>query len=216
MAIRIAWPDTAETRKRKAFTESLIPECPLPSSGATIPECRRLAKSIADDEIEIRFIEDVLVKGIMIFSAREPFSTKRKRIEAFLPLVVSWLVTDTVSSSLRLAKGEEDEAFAYFLSLIDRTGPMTRRLGIVTLMRRPFLTSERMMIVLDRLAAVETDHHLLMMGAAWYVATAYTLDAELTRPYFMNLAEPIKRLAKQKCRDSRRIDKAGRKALDSI
>ena len=65
----------------------------------------------------------------MIFSRREPFCRKRERIETLLPQLVSWMVTDTVSSSLWYAKREEDEVYGYFLSLVSRTHPMTRRLG---------------------------------------------------------------------------------------
>ena len=139
---------------------------------------------------------------------------KKERIEAFLPLLVSWMVTDVVTSSLHLDRCDEEEAYTYFLSLMDRSDEMVRRLGIVALMRRAFMTRERMEEVLDRLTAVRTEHHLLAMGAAWYLATAYIKDQELALPYFKRVDSLIAKMARQKCRDSRRLDKEAKARLD--
>lgn len=214
MAIRLDWSAYPDRERRKAFTEGLIPECPLPSAGVSVPECRKVARSLDGCDIEIVYIEDVLVKGIWIFSAKEPFRVKKERIEAFLPLLVSWMVTDVVTSSLHLDKCDEEEAYTYFLSLMDRSDEMVRRLGIVALMRRAFMTRERMEEVLDRLTAVRTEHHLLAMGAAWYLATAYIKDPELALPYFKRVDSLIAKMARQKCRDSRRLDKEAKARLD--
>lgn len=214
MAIRIDWSAYPDRERRKAFTEGLIPECPLPSAGVSVPECRKIAKTLEGCDIEIVYIEDVLVKGIWIFSAKEPFSIKKERIEAFLPLLLSWMVTDVVTSSLHLDRRDEEEAYSYFLSLIGRSDEMVRRLGIVALMRRTFMTRERMEEVLGRLTAVRTDHHLLAMGAAWYLATAYIKDEELALPYFKRVDGNIAKMARQKCRDSRRLDAEAKARLD--
>ncbi len=215
MAITIDYSSYPDRERRAAFTNKLIPESPYKSAGITIPECRKLAKTLPSDDIQINYIEDIVIKGIMIFSAKKPFREKTDDIESFLPHLVSWMVTDVVSSSLKYRKEEDEEVFSYFFSLIDRKEPMTRRFGIVTLLSlfKDRVHTEK---VLQKLVTINGDHYLLSMAAAWYVATAYTYDAELTTPYFKRLDATIKKMAKQKCRDSRRISAEAKEALKLI
>lgn len=214
MAIRIIYPDDGDRERRSAFTNRLIPESPYRSAGVPIPECRKIAKGLGSDDIELVYIEDVIIKGIVIFSSHEPFEKKKERIESFLPLLVSWMVTDIVSSSLWYCRDEKSEAEAYFTSLLDRQDEMTRRLGIVALMNSDFMRQDSVCGMLERLAGMHTDHYLLSMAIAWYYATAYTRFSDLAYPYFGHLDLPIRKMARQKCRDSRRIGAADKARLD--
>ena len=76
MAIRIIYPDDGDRERRSAFTNRLIPESPYRSAGVPIPECRKIAKGLGSDDIELVYIEDVIIKGIVIFSSHEPFEKK--------------------------------------------------------------------------------------------------------------------------------------------
>ena len=216
MATRIDYSPYTGREKRKAFTESLTPESPLPSRGLTMAECRTIAKSLDDDDIEIGCIEDVIIRAIMIFSRREPFCRKRERIETLLPQLVSWMITDTVSSSLWYAKREEDEVYGYFLSLVSRTHPMTRRLGIVALMDRDFLCPRHLDELLDTIADVRSEDYLLQMAVAWFFATAYTYHPDESLPFFARLDDVIRKRAVRKCRESRRITPHRLEALESF
>ena len=129
MAIKIDYSSYPDMERRSAFTSSLIPESPYPSAGVPVPECRKIAKSLKSPDIEIRYIEDILIKGIVIFSKKESFSDKIPQIEAFLPHLVSWMVTDIAGPSLYCRKEDREEAYSYFLSLIDRDEEMTKRLA---------------------------------------------------------------------------------------
>ena len=216
MATRIDYSPYTGREKRKAFTESLTPECPLPSRGLTMAECRAIARGLEDDDIEIGCIEDAIIRAMMVFSRREPFSQKKERIETLLPQLVSWMVTDTVSSSLWYAKREKDEVYGYFLSLVSRTRPMTRRLGIVALMDRDFLCLEHLDELLGTIADVRSDEYLLQMAVAWFFATAYTYLPDESLPFFARLDDAIRRRALRKCRESRRITPQRLEALESF
>ena len=113
MAIKINYSSYPDRERRSAFTSSLIPESPYPSAGVTVPDCRKIAKSLKNPDIEIRYIEDILIKGIVIFSKKESFSDKIPQIEAFLPNLVSWMVTDIAGPSLYCRKEDRDEAYSY-------------------------------------------------------------------------------------------------------
>ena len=171
MATRIDYSPYTGREKRKAFTESLTPESPLPSRGLTMAECRTIAKSLDDDDIEIGCIED---------------------------------------------EREEDEVYGYFLSLVSRTHPMTRRLGIVALMDRDFLCPGHLDELLDTIADVRSEDYLLQMAVAWFFATAYTYHPDESLPFFARLDDVIRRRALRKCRESRRIMPQRLEALESF
>lgn len=216
MAIKIEYPLLPDRDRKKAFMDSLIPESPLKSLGIPMPVCRDIAKNLSSDDIEIRYIEDALVKAIVIFSRKEAFCEKKKKIETLLPYLVSWMLTDVVSSSLFYRKEEKPEVFDYFFSLMDRKEDMTKRLGIVALMDLDFLTPENLPAVLEKICTLDCKSYLLSMAAAWYVATAYTYFADLTVPCFSRLDPQTKRRAMQKCRDSRRISRENKERLKSL
>lgn len=214
MAIKIDWTVFPGRDKRKAFTDRLIPDSPLKSSGVSIPQARKIASALSlDDEIEFEYIEDVIVRGIIIFSARISFEEKKELIEAFLPFLCSWMVTDIVSSSLWYRKNEGEAVFSYFFSLIDRKEEMTRRLGIVALMDRSFMDEEHISMMLDKISEIHTDHYLLNMGAAWYFASAYTRLPDLAYAWYPRLDDTVRKMARQKCRDSRRISQQDKQRL---
>ena len=148
--------------------DSLIPESPLKSLGIPMPVCRDIAKNLSSDDIEIRYIEDALVKAIVIFSRKEAFCEKKKKIETLLPYLVSWMLTDVVSSSLLYRKEEKQEVFDYFFSLMDRKEDMTKRLGIVALMDLDFLTPENLPAVLEKICWKKSAHWIASLTfSAW-------------------------------------------------
>ena len=216
MSIRIDYSSFPDRERKSAFTNKLIPESPLKSAGVSVPHLREIARTISSDDIEIVYIEDVVIKGICIFSRKESFDEKKEKIESFLPLLCSWMVTDIVSSSLYYRKSDEEKVYSYFLSLIDREEEMTRRLGIIALMKRQFMEGEKGDEILSKLVRIHTDHYLLQMAIAWYFATSYTYFPEKTLPYFRKLDIPIQKKARSKCRDSRRISKERKEKLDEL
>ncbi len=215
MAIRIDWPTGDERGKRAAFNEGLSPGCTLPSCGATMSEVRKKAKEVQTDDIEIHFIEDAVVKGLVVFSKKEPFETKARSIEGLRPCLVSWIVTDALPSSLYFKKAEKEDAYRFFLSLLEHEDEMVRRLGAITLMSR-FLEEERLGELLPSITAVEAESHLLKMAIAWFMATSYTKFPDETAPFFKALSPEVCRMAKQKCRDSRRISQEAKERLRSL
>ncbi|MGN0905657.1 MAG: hypothetical protein ACI4NM_00790 [Bullifex sp.] len=204
MAIRIDWSAYPDRERRSAFTKKLTPETCLESAGVTIPDVKALAKTLDDDAIEIHTIEDVILKGMIIAGRRESFGEKVKGLERYYPLITSWMMTDTVVPMLYIAKCDREEAYRYFLNLTQSPSPMTARFAFVALMSK-FLTADTVPEIMAEAVSVRSGHHLLMMGVAWLTATAYTKHPEETLPYFSMLDEDIRKLAKQKCRDSKRI-----------
>ena len=83
MAIKIDWSIYPDRERKAKFTQKLTPESPYKSAGVSVIEVKKLAKTINDDDIELNYLEDVLLKGVIIASRKESFSEKRKKLEAF-------------------------------------------------------------------------------------------------------------------------------------
>ncbi len=215
MAIKIDWGVYPDRERRSAFTKRLTPETELKSAGVTIPDVKALAKTISDDDIEIVYIEDVILKGLIIVSRKEPFSEKVKGLERYYPLITSWMMTDTVAPMLYIKKCDRDEAYGYFMSMSESSDPMTARFAFVALMSK-FLSADTVSEIMSAAVKVKSGHHLLRMAVAWLTATCYTKYPEETVPYFRDLDEDVKKLAKQKCRDSRRVSETWKAMLSRI
>ena len=202
-------------KKRADFTNRLIPESNIKSAGVSMKEVRSTAKELDTLDIEINYIEDILVKGIKIASSKIEFKDKIKLLNDFKPLVVSWIVTDGISCSFKLKKDEKAEAFNYFISLVDDKDPMIKRLGIIALMVN-LLTEDNTPIILDKIADIKTDVHLLNMAIAWCFATSYCKYSEITIKYVNRLNPISKKMFLQKCRDSKKIEKSEIKVLTNV
>ena len=202
--------------KSKAdFTNKLIPESNIKSCGIPIKEVRLKAKELTTHDIEINYIEDILVLGINIAQSKLPFEDKIKQLNDFKPLVISWLVTDCIACSFKINKAEKDLAFKYFLSLLYDNDPMIKRFAIIILMDN-FLTEDYLCTILNNIANIQSDIHLLNMGLAWFFTTSFIKYPEITTKYVKYLNPIAYKMFLQKCRDSKRIKKDEIKVLTNV
>ena len=190
--------------KKAAFTNSLTPTSKYPSSGASMPELRKLAKTVSKESIEIVYQEDIALLSIIIASEDNSFEYRKMEFDRMTNYLDSWLITDTFASSLKFPKKEENLYYKYFLSLCDRKDAMTRRLGLVTLKSR-FLTKEHLEDILTKVTEVNTDHYLLNMGTAWLLCEAMIKFPEESLPYYRRSSDTVRKLARKKCLESLRI-----------
>lgn len=215
MAIKVDWSVYPDREKRAEFNNRLTPESPYRSVGVSVPEIRKLAKTMSSYDIEVNYIEDILLMGIIISSSRKPFQEKIKDFSFYEKYIVSWMATDITSSSLYLKKNEYEEAFSYFRSLLGRKEPMVQRFGVVNLLSS-FFTEEYWKRSMDEIIKIESDHYLLNMAIAWALSVAYVKHPKEAAHYFALLSPEVKKMAKQKCRDSRRLTPEARALLTDL
>ena len=120
--------------RTRLFNELISNDPIYPFAGMRIPMLRKLAKDLDPDSIEIRFHEDVTLRGLAIASMKAPLAVKLEKLDELLPLITAWDHTDVIASSLKPGKGEKDEALTYFLQLLKDERIFPRRLAIVYLM----------------------------------------------------------------------------------
>ena len=212
MAIKVDWSNYSDRERKAKFTNSLIPESPYKSAGVSVIEVKKLAKTFDSDDIEINYIEDVLLKGFIIAFKKESFSEKRVNLERFYPLLVSWMVTDSVGAALSIPKKDKKIAYDYFINLTASPIPMTARFAFVVLMDH-FLTADTVDEIMTKAVSVNSDNYLLKMGIAWLTSCCYIHYPEQTCKYFSMLDKELSKMAKQKCRDSKRVSLENKERL---
>ena len=212
MAIKIDWSLYPDRERKALFTQKLTPESPYKSAGVSVIEVKKIAKTLNDDDIELNYLEDILLKGVIIASRKESFKEKRKKLEAFYPLFISWMATDSVAPSLYISKKDKKEAYEYFINLTLDKDPMTSRFAFVVLMGH-FLSDDTVDEIMEKAVLIKTDHYLLKMGIAWLTSSCYIHYPDKTSKYFSLLDKEISKMAKQKCRDSKRVIKENKEKL---
>lgn len=215
MAIKIDWNVYPDRERKAKFTQSLTPESPFKSAGVSVLEVKKIAKTLNDDDIELNYLEDVLLKGIIIASRKESFSEKKQKLEGFYPLFISWMATDSVAPCLYIPKKDKKDAYEYFINLTQDKEPMTSRFAFVVLMDH-FLSADTVDKIMEKAIGIKTDHYLLKMGIAWLTSCCYIHHPDETSKYFSLLDKEISRMAKQKCRDSKRVSLENKEKLKSL
>ena len=188
----------------KAFSQKLIPNLDLPIYGMQVPLLRKIAKELDDADFEIKYHEDVLLRGFIIAKRKTELDEKLKLIETHLPLLSTWDETDTFASSLKFRKKEIDKAYEYFYSLLSDERTFVRRIAVVWIMGNRKKVSAPLKEQLDGISKVRNDDYYIAMAVAWALSSYYITDRELTKPYIDKADDVIRKMTMQKIRDSRR------------
>ena len=189
--------------RTRIFNERISNDSTYPFAGMRIPMLRKLAKDLDPDTIEIRFHEDVTLRGLAIASMKVPLAVKLEKLDKLLPLITAWDHTDVIASSLKPGKGEKDEALAYFLTLLKDERVFPRRLAIVYLMSHRKDDEDQDML-LSAITNSDSSEYYISMAVAWALSFFYIDDNERALPYFDKVTEQTRKRAWQKVRDSRR------------
>lgn len=189
--------------RTRIFNEKISNDRIYPHAGVRIPVLRKLAKGLDPDDIDIKYHEDVILKGLAIANMKAPFSEKLGKLDELLPLLSAWDHTDVIASSLKPRKDEKDAALAYFSRLLEDERTFPRRLGIVYLMshRKDYDDKESL---LEAITEADSSEYYISMAVAWALSFFYIDDKESASPYFDKVSEQTRRRAWQKVRDSRR------------
>ena len=188
----------------KAFSQKLIPNLDYPVYGIQVPLIREMAEEIEDLDFEIRYHEDVLLRGFIIAKRKTPVEEKLALITTHLPLLSTWDETDTFASSLKFRKKEIDKAYEYFYSLLSDERIFVRRIAVVWIMGNRKKVSASLKEQLDGISKVRNDDYYIAMAVAWALSSYYITDRELTKPYIDKADDVIRKMTMQKIRDSRR------------
>ena len=102
--------------KYRKFALSLSPSDKLPRIGIRIPILRKLSKEVDWREIEINYMEDVILKGLAIGFSKESAENKTEALSSLLPYLSSWDQCDIIQSAFKV----NELLLLHFTSLLER------------------------------------------------------------------------------------------------
>lgn len=187
------------------FQKKLSPSSKLPYYGISMPNLRALAKTTKFDEIEIKYHEDVILKGLSLALEKGPFKEKICFLDSLLCHLSSWDHTDTIASAFKSNALEKDDMFSYFSSLLMREETFIRRLGIVWLManRHSIDYDAALKLIVD---ADKEDDYYVMMAVSWALSF-YFFDGKDISKELDIVSETTRKKAIQKIKESQRQTK---------
>ena len=207
----------------QTFQAKLVPNIPPETIlGVRTPELRRIAKEVDEspgreaflNDLPHRYYEENLIHFFVIAGIRD-FDECVRAVEAFLPYVDCWPVSDQASPKA-FAKNHP-KLLPYVRKWIASDHVYTARFGMRMLMNE-FLGADFREEYLDLVADKKGDDYYLKMMAAWFFATALAKRYEETVPYFEDrrLDEWVRKKAIQKAVESFRVTDAHKEYLKSL
>ncbi len=170
------------------FIASLTPGVD-PSSilGIRIPLLRKLAKEMARngemypflDELPHQYFEENILHAVLLSHIKDADECKR-RVEAFLPYIDNWSVSDTVKLPA-LAK-KTDRFLAKVYTWVSSNEVYTCRVGVKMLMDY-FLDENFKPEILVPPSKIRSSEYYVNMMIAWFYATALAKRWDETIPY---------------------------------
>ena len=207
----------------RQFTAKLVPNIPAETIiGLKTPEMRAIAKNIfmdTDRDIFLNalpheYYEENLIHFFVISMIKD-FEECIQRVEAFLPYVDCWAVSDQATP--KAFRKNHEKLLPYIRKWIYSDHVYTARFGIRMLMNE-FLGEDFREEYLELVATKKGDDYYLKMMVAWYFATALAKRYDETLPYIEKhvLDEWTHRKAIQKAVESYRVTDEHKEYLKSL
>lgn len=207
----------------RAFQTKLVPNIPPESIlGVRTPQLRAIAKEVFQSgereaflrDLPHRYYEENLIH-FFVLSMIKDFESCVREVEAFLPYVDCWPVSDQATPKAFCRNHEK--LLPYVKKWIASEQVYTARFGIRMLMNE-YLGEDFREEYLELVAAKRGEGYYLKMMAAWYFATALAKRYEETLPYLEEhrLEDWVHKKAIQKALESYRVTDEHKEYLKSL
>ena len=207
----------------REFQSKLVPNIPPETIvGVRTPEMRRIAKEVFEsadrdaflNDLPHRYYEENLIHFFVLSMIRD-FDECVRRVEAFLPYVDCWPVSDQATP--KAFRKNHEKLLPYIRKWIASEHVYTARFGIRMLMNE-FLDEDFREEYLSLVAAKQGEDYYLKMMVAWYFATALAKRYDETVPYLeaRRLDEWTHKKAIRKAIESFRVTDAHKEYLKSL
>ncbi|HHU21043.1 MAG TPA: DNA alkylation repair protein [Acholeplasma sp.] len=193
----------------KDFTSKLLNDDSVEVIGVRTKDLREIAKgldlSILGKPSNVQEIR--ILKAFVLGKTKIPFKRKLEYVDLIISQgeVTNWANTDTLASSLKDFKTNQEEGLLYIKKLLKSYEPFTIRLGLVFLLNyyvNDCYYKEALKLVIN----TNVDHYYVKMAKAWALCEFYIYNKD-TKYYFKELDQETLKMLKQKIRDSFRIAK---------
>ena len=218
------WQALLESRDAayQKFNEGLLPGKAGQTLGVRMPRLQQLAGEICRGDWR-QFLEEtetdtqyelVMLAGLVTGRCRCSWAEKYDRIAAFVPRIDCWGINDSFCAANREAGRRLADLEPLFRQCIASGQTYPIRFVLVMLLDYG-LTEVWTPEILELCRRLDHPDYYVQMAAAWLTAEAFARHRALTLPYLAPgvLPETVRRMALQKCRDSRRVSPADKVLL---
>ena len=166
------------------------------------------------------FCEGRVAAAFLIGQLKIDFGKRLDAITAFLPLVDSWCVCDSLCQSIKPKPFEKADLWNYVGVCLASEKPYDQRVGVV-LMLKNFVDSHYIDEVLERvenLAKREIKEHTVSMGTAWLLCEAFIKQPDAAMRYLERnaLDDATFNRALQKICESFRVDEPTKREIRAM
>lgn len=210
--------------KYKEFHSSLLPGTKN-ILGVRIPQLRKLAKRIAQEEdwrmfvetTEITCYEETMLQGMIIGIAKMELEEQIKHVRMFVPRIDNWAVCDIFCSELKTAVRKNKETVWQFIQpYLQANEEFQIRFGIVMLFH--YIDEDHIDSLLDYTDHFRHDKYYARMGMAWMLSVCFVKFPEKTLEYLKvsRLDSWTYNKSLQKITESLRVDKETKALVRSL
>lgn len=197
--------------KYKDFVAKLTPTIEKRSIlGVRMALLRSLARDVRKNsnldifnETSFTYREEKLLYALCIFKMNSKFEDEMRTLDAFLPYIDSWEVTDLLAGEFCFDKAHKEAAFDKAASYINSSEQYTVRLGLVIMLKHfnDAIYIERLLHLIKK---ISVDAYYVNMAAAWLLCELYFTKKDAIEYYLASECanEDIKKKTLQKIRES--------------
>ena len=143
----------------------------------------------------------MLLRGFWIGRQKLPFNEKLKLIDDHIQYLETWDEVDCFASEIKPKPTEKDAAYSYFMNLIRSSNTMTRRLGIIFMMKQRKAYPDKTEEIIEAITDADNDEYYVSMAVAWALTTFYMNDNSIDE-WFNRISQETLKRTQQKIRDS--------------
>ena len=213
-----------QDKEYQVFSAKLIPNIGIDKIiGVRIPEIRKLAKEIKNEEyiedflneLPHKYQEEYLLHGIILSIKYKDIDVLLNKLNIFLEYADNWAVTDIISP--KLFNKYPDKAYEYILKWINSKKEYKIRFGVVSLLQF-YLDDNYDKKILNVVKKIKYDSYYVKMAIAWFYSFALIKQYDDTVKLFESkqLDKWIHNKSIQKAIESYRISDTQKEYLKSL
>lgn len=195
----------------KEFNDRIIKTNTLKTIGIRTPILKQIAYDLSlnnyDDFLNTEHIyyEEILIHGFILGYLKRPFKDILEYLDAFIPLMDNWAVTDMVGANLKSFKKNQEEGYSYILKLLEGNNWSTR-FGLVLLLDH-YINDNYIDNILRICLDTKNSDYYISMANSWLISICYIKYPNKTIKLIQNkkLDKWVKNKAISKICDSYRV-----------
>ncbi len=218
------WLDGFSGPGVKYYENKVITDTHLPIYGIPMGTMRRQAKLLAKEDwaciwqqARWESYEEVLLLGLTLAYAKEPFSEKLPYIRQLLPHLDSWAHTDSIVPTLKIKAGERQLAWDFAMECLGSDREYSIRFGIIMLLDY-FIDDAWVFDTLAALSQIRDERYYVRMAVSWCLAEIAVMHPTLVEGLLQSNALDLFTHNKtiQKMRESYRISPEQKAAVQLL